>query len=149
MRGTRRLTIALPALLLAAASAAALATVAHARATTPHATTATTVGPGPVAARLTRDGYRLQLTLTPNKPLVAGTVALRLARHGKPVNDARVRITFTMVGMDGLTGRLTQTAAGLYSHRGPILGMSGHWSIRLDITPPHTARFSVSLVDQL
>jgi hypothetical protein len=59
------------------------------------------------------------------------------------VNDARVRITFTMVGMGRLTGLLPQTAAGLYSHPGPILGMSGRWAIRLDITPRHAAQFSV------
>lgn len=149
MRGLRFLTIALAALLLAAVSAAILATVAGARAATHRATTAASVGPGPVATTLTRDGYRLQLALSPNKPLAAGTVSLRLARHDKPVNDARVRITFMMVGMGGLTGRLPQTATGLYSHRGPILGMSGRWSIRLDITPRHAARFSATLVDQV
>ena len=149
MGGPRVRTIALAALLLASASTAVLAKVAGARGATDRATTATSVGPGPVATTLTRDGYRLQLALNPNKPLVAGMVSLRLARHGTPVSNAQVRITFTMVGMGGLTGRLPQTAAGLYNHRGPILGMSGRWNIRLDITPRHAARFSVILVDRL
>lgn len=144
-----RLTIALAGIAVAAASAAALATVSLAGASTHGTSAATTVGPGPVATTLARNGYTLQFALKPNKPTVAGTVSVRLAHNGKPVNHARVRITFTMAGMGGLTGLLPQTATGLYSHPGPILGMSGRWAIRLDVTPRDGARFSVGLVDRL
>jgi hypothetical protein len=151
MSRTRRLTITLAALTLAAAGAAALATETLAGAATHRTSTATTVGPGPVVTTIIRDGYRLQLVLKPNKPLAAGTVSLRLTRTGKLVNHARVRVTFTMLDMDmgGLTGLLPQTGPGRYSHPGPVLGMSGHWGIRIAITPRHARQFSVSLVDRL
>jgi len=42
----------------------------------------------------------LAFLATPNKPLVAGTVSLRLTRTGKFVSHARVRVTFTMLDMD-------------------------------------------------
>lgn len=147
----RRLTLALASLVLASGGGAAAAPgKSHVRATAGHTTTVT-IGPGPVTAALSSHGYRLDLRLRPNRATVAGTIALALTRHGRPVSGARVRLTFTMLDMNmgGLTGLLRQTAPGRYGHTAPVLGMSGRWGLRLTVLPAHAKPFSVDLVDRM
>ncbi len=96
-------------------------------------------------------GYRLELRLVPNRAWVAGTVSLALSRNEKPVTGARVRLTFTMLDMEmgGLAGLLPETAPGRYGHAGPILGMGGRWSLRLDVEPPRARAFRVMVIDRM
>jgi YtkA-like len=146
MNETRRLVVGVAALALAGGLASAAASGAGA---TAHRVTTETVGPGPVTTTVRAHGYRIELALRPNRATVAGRISLALSRNGKPVSGARVRLTFTMLDMGGLTGLLPQTAAGRYGNAGPILGMSGRWGLRFDITPRHVARFSVNIVDRI
>jgi hypothetical protein len=109
------------------------------------------VGPGPVAAALNANGYRVALHWTPNTAFAAGKISIAVTNRGAPVTDAHVRVTFTMLDMkmNGLTGLLPQIAPGTYGHFGPILDMPGHWGIRFNITPPRATPFTVTFTDNV
>lgn len=156
MKHPKRLsTIGAVALVLVAGGALAVATntSGHSNPLVPTAAsnTSVSVGPGPVSTVLHSHRYRLELRLTPNRATAAGTISLKLAKQGRPVNGARVRLTFAMVDMDmgQLTGLLPQTAPGSYDHAGPVLGMGGRWRLRFDVTPRHGKPFSVTVVDRI
>lgn len=108
-------------------------------------------GSRPFATRLVTHGYRLELRVAPNRATVAANAALVLTRRGKPVNGARVRLTYTTLEMEmaSLVRLLPQTAPGRYAAPGPVLGMSGRWGLRVDVAPPSSAPFSVRLVDRV
>lgn len=109
------------------------------------------VGPGPVTTVLSARPFRLELRLTPNRATLRGTISVRLLKGGRPVNGARVKLTFSMLDMDmgRLSGLLPQTASGTYAHAGPVLGMGGHWGLRFDVAPPGAAPFSITVVDRM
>ena len=70
--------------------------------------------------------------------------------QGKPVDGARIRLTFTMLDMDmGSVARvLPQTATGRYEHVGPRL-MFGRWGLCILVRAPHGKAFSVNFVDRV
>src|SRR5262249_31936657 len=45
------------------------------------------VGPGPVTSVVSRNGYRLEFHVDPNRAAVPNTFALRISRDGKPVRN--------------------------------------------------------------
>ena len=57
------------------------------------------VGPGKVAETVHRAGYTLQVLVSPNKAAAPNSFALKLTRHGKPVTNASVTLTFAMLDM--------------------------------------------------
>jgi predicted metal-binding membrane protein len=109
------------------------------------------VGPGPVTRVIRAGGYELELGFSPNRASQAGRLSLRLLNTGRPVNGARIRATFTMLDMDmpGVSIWLRQTGPGAYARRGPVLGMSGRWGLRLAIVPPHGKPLEARIVDRL
>ena len=107
------------------------------------------VGPGPVVAAVKVNGYRVAFRWTPNNAFVAGKISIAVTDRGNPVTGAHVRVTFTMVDMNGLTGLLPAIAPGTYGHFGPILDMPGHWGIRFTITPPRAIPFTATVTDDL
>lgn len=107
------------------------------------------VGPGPVATVLRIPPYQIGVRLTPNQATASGTISLRLFRAGRPISSARVRLTFSMAGMGGVTGLLSLAGPGRYADTGPVLGMSGAWQLRVEITPAHHKAFGFSVVDQI
>jgi hypothetical protein len=109
------------------------------------------VGPGPVTTVLRSRPYQLELRLMPNRAALPGTVSVKLLKAGRPVNGARVKLTFSMLEMDmgQLSGLLPQTAPGRYAHAGPVLGMGGRWGLRFDVAPPGAKPFSVTVVDRI
>jgi copper transport protein len=108
------------------------------------------VGPGPVADVVTKNGYRVELHVDPNRAAAENTFSLHITRDGQPVTGAEVVIGVTMLDMEMGTQSyaLTETSPGVYSHAVPALLMVGHWGLSFDVTPKNGAPFSVLLVDR-
>jgi len=108
------------------------------------------VGPGPVAEVVTKDGYRVELHVDPNRAAAENTFSLRITKGGQPVTGAEVVIGATMLDMEMGTQSyaLTETSPGVYTHAVPALVMVGHWGLSFDVTPKNGAPFSVLLVDR-
>jgi copper transport protein len=107
------------------------------------------VGPGPVASVVNRNGYRLELHVTPNKAAVPNSFALGITRGGKPVRGADVTTTFAMLDMEmgQQAYHLSETAPGVYEHSAPALVMVGHWALAFDIQQPGKQPMDVIIVD--
>jgi copper transport protein len=108
------------------------------------------VGPGPVTSVVTRNGYRLEFHVDPNRAAVPNTFALRLSRNGRPVRAADVTTTFEMLDMEmgQQAYHLAETQPGLYEHLAPALVMVGHWALEFEVQPPGKAPFDVVVVDR-
>jgi copper transport protein len=107
------------------------------------------VGPGRVATTLQKDGYTLQLLVAPNRAAAPNSFALRVSRHGRPVNGADVTVVFSMLDMEmpNQEYRLAETRPGVYSRRAPALVMVGHWGLTFTVTPQRGVPFSALVVD--
>ena len=88
------------------------------------------VGPGPVTNEVSRNGYRLQFHVAPNKAAVPNAFAVRVTRNGKPVRGADVTTSFTMLDMEmgEQAYHLAEISPGVYQHSAPALVMVGHWA---------------------
>jgi copper transport protein len=108
------------------------------------------VGPGRVVEVVNKNGYRLELRVTPNRAAVPNLVSVRIARNGRPVSGAEVVTQFTMLDMEmgSQSYVLKETAPGVYARSAPALVMVGHWGLNFEVTPPGGAPFSVLLVDR-
>ncbi len=109
-----------------------------------------TVGPGPVMTVRRAGRYELSVRVTPNHASSSSVISVKLLKGGRPVSGARVKLTFSMLDMEGmgqLTGLLPQRSAGQYRRTGPVLGMSGRWALKFDVAPPGTTPFKVDLID--
>ncbi|HEY5660633.1 MAG TPA: copper resistance protein CopC [Gaiellaceae bacterium] len=108
------------------------------------------VGPGPIAEVVTKNGYRVELHVSPNRAAAENTFSLRITRGGQPVTGAEVVVGATMLDMEMGTQSyaLTETSPGVYSHAVPALVMVGHWGLSFDVTPKNGSPFSVLLVDR-
>jgi copper transport protein len=108
------------------------------------------VGPGPVTEVVNKNGYRLQLQVTPNRAASVNTFSLRITQGGKPLTHATVVAGFAMLDMEMGTQSYTlpEQAPGLYERVAPALIMVGHWGLSFEVTPPGKAPFTVLLVDR-
>jgi copper transport protein len=109
------------------------------------------VGPGPVAATVTRNGYTLKVLVSPNRAAYPNDFALELSRNAKPVTGATVTVTFAMLDMEMGTQEygLTETKPGIYSRSStPSLVMVGHWGLSFQITPRGGTPFTALVVDR-
>lgn len=108
------------------------------------------VGPGPVLETVNKNGYRLELRVSPNRAAVPNSFSLRITRGGSPVRGAEVVSGFTMLDMEmgSQSYALVETSPGVYSRSVPALVMVGHWGLSLDITPPGKTPFTVLFVDR-
>jgi copper transport protein len=108
------------------------------------------VGPGRVVEVVNKNGYRIEVRVSPNQAAVPNTFSLRITQGGTPVRGAEVVSGFTMLDMEmgSQSYALTETAPGVYSRSVPALVMVGHWGLSFDITPPGKAPFNVLLVDR-
>jgi copper transport protein len=108
------------------------------------------VGPGKVAAAVTRAGYTLQVLVTPNKAAGPNSFGLRLTRAGKPVSGADVTLSFAMLDMEMPTQeyQLAETSPGIYTRKAPALVMVGHWALSFAITPKGGQPFNALVVDR-
>jgi len=110
---------------------------------------AATAGPGPVTAVVARNGYRLEVHVTPNKVAVPDDFALRITRNGAPVRGATVIATFTMLDMEMPTQayRLAERSPGLYEHSTAALVMVGRWGLTFQVEPPGGQPFDIVVLD--
>ncbi|MFL5951232.1 MAG: copper resistance protein CopC [Gaiellaceae bacterium] len=108
------------------------------------------VGPGPVAEVVNKNGYRVELRVSPNRAATENSFSLRITRGGVPVRGAEVVIGATQLDMEMGTQSypLPETAPGVYTHAAPALVMVGHWGLSFDITPNGRPPFSVLVVDR-
>lgn len=108
------------------------------------------VGPGRVAASVSRAGYRLQVLVAPNKAAAPDDFALRITRGGAPVRGATVTLAFNHLQMEmpQQTYALREVAPGVYRRSAPALIMVGPWSLAFSIAPPGAPPFNALIVDQ-
>jgi copper transport protein len=108
------------------------------------------VGPGPVTEVVNKNGYRIELRVTPNRAAAPNTFALRITKDSVPVRHSNVIAGFAMLDMEmGTQTRvLPERAPGLYELSTPALVMVGHWGLSFEITPPGKPPFTVVFVDR-
>ena len=101
-------------------------------------------GPGPVTTVVNRNGYRLEIRVTPNRAAAQNTFSVRITRGGAPVRGADVLATFTMLDMEmpAQSYRLAETAPGVYERAAPALVMVGHWGLTFQVQPQGRAPFT-------
>ena len=94
---------------------------------------------------VTRNGYRIELRVAPNRAAAPNTFAIRVTKDGKPVRNASVIAGFAMLDMEMGTQSsvLPERAPGLYERTAPALVMVGHWGLSFEITPPGQQPFTV------
>jgi copper transport protein len=85
----------------------------------------------------------------PNRAAAPNAFALRLTRHGKPVDHADITLTFAMLDMQMPTQeyQLAETAPGIYTRKAPALVMVGHWGLSFSVTPKGGQPFTALVVD--
>jgi copper transport protein len=108
------------------------------------------VGPGPVTSIVSKNGYRFEFHVRPNKAAVPNSFAVRITRDGQPVRGADVTTTFAMLDMEmgQQAYHFAETAPGVYEHSAPALVMAGHWALSFEIQPPGKQAFDVVLIDK-
>jgi copper transport protein len=110
---------------------------------------AATAGPGPVTEVVERNGYRVDVRVSPNKVAVPDSYVLRLTRNGTPVRGATVIATFTMLDMEMPTQayRLSERSPGVYEHSSEALVMVGRWGLTFQVQPAGAHPFDVVILD--
>jgi copper transport protein len=110
---------------------------------------AATAGPGPVTEVVERNGYRIDVRVTPNKVAVPDDYVVRLTRNGAPVRGATVIATFAMLDMEMPTQayRLTERSPGVYAHSSEALVMVGRWGLTFQVQPAGAQPFDVVILD--
>jgi copper transport protein len=108
------------------------------------------VGPGRVAATVNRAGYRLQVTVTPNKAAAPDTFQLRITKGGAPVRGATVTLLFNHLEMQMPQQQysLREVRPGVYSRGAPALIMVGKWGLTFQVAPRGAPPFTALIVDQ-
>ena len=108
-----------------------------------------TVGPGPVAESVERNGYTLKLGVAPNKAAANNRFDVTLTKDGRPVEGAALTAGFAMLDMEmgRQAYRLPETAPGRYGREAPALVMVGRWGLTFEVEPPGAKPFSVTILD--
>ncbi len=107
------------------------------------------VGPGPVKSTLESGPYRVTVNVSPNRAAVPNSFSIRVTKDGKPVRGANVTARFTMLDMEmsQLAYHLPERSPGVFGRSAPALVMVGRWGLGLEIVPPGSTPFNVTLVD--
>ena len=108
------------------------------------------VGPGRVAKTVKRNGYVLQVLVSPNRAAAPDSFALRITKNGQPVRGANVTLTFnhTEMQMPQQEYQLKETQPGVYSRAAPALVMVGKWALGFQIAPSGGPSFTALILDQ-
>jgi copper transport protein len=103
-----------------------------------------------VTESVDRNGYHLELHVSPNKAAAPNTFSLQIRKNGKPVSHATVIAGFSMLDMEMGTQSYTlpEHGPGLYGRSSPALVMVGHWGLSFEITPPGQQPFTIVFVDR-
>lgn len=109
-----------------------------------------TIGPGDAHVVVRKAGYRVEISISPNRgALIPSTFVVGVTRGGEPV-DGTVTARFAMVAMPmpALSLRLRRVASGRFSAHATKLTMPGRWQITFRLVPRATATpVDVVLVD--
>lgn len=118
----------------------------------PAAAPVSRVGPGAVNTTVTLAGYSVGVRITSNLVSRSQVVTLGLTRSGRPVDGARVTLSYSMPSMNMpsvLNRTLTGAGSGVYhSSPAPALQMPGDWLLRFRIVPAHGRPLAVALADR-
>jgi copper transport protein len=108
------------------------------------------VGPGRVAETVHRNGYTLEVLVSPNKAAAPDSFALRLLKNGAPVRGASITLAFNHLEMQmpQQQYQLRETQPGVYSRSAPALIMVGRWGLTFNVAPPGAPSFNALIVDQ-
>ena len=108
-----------------------------------------TAGPGPVTEVVERNGYKVDVRVSPNKVAVPDEYTVRLTRNGAPVQGATIIATFTMLDMEMPTQayRLAERSPGVYAHSSEALVMVGRWGLTFQVQPAGAQPFDVVILD--
>ena len=108
------------------------------------------VGPGRVAQTVRRNGYVLQVLVSPNKAAAPDAFALRITRGGHPVRGANVTLAFNHLEMQmpQQEYQLKETQPGLYTRTAPALVMVGKWGLSFTVTPRNGPPLTALVVDE-
>ncbi len=108
------------------------------------------VGPGRVAETVRRNGYVLQVLVSPNKAAAPDAFALRITRGGQPVRGANVTLAFNHLEMQmpQQEYQLKETQPGLYTRTAPALVMVGKWGLSFTVTPRSGPPLTALVVDE-
>ena len=119
----------------------------------PAAAPVTQVGPGPVDTTVTLADYSVGVRITSNLAARPQVVTLHLTHAGRPVDGARVALSYSMPSMNMpsvLTRTLAGSGAGVYhSSPAPAVEMPGDWLLSFRIVPAHGRPLAVALTDRL
>ncbi len=108
------------------------------------------VGPGTVARTVTRDGYKLELLVTPNRAASPDVFTLHVSKNGQPVTDANATLTFAMTTMEmpQQEYQLAEIHPGVYRRSALALVMVGVWGLTFHVTPKNGPPVSVLILDE-
>ncbi len=108
------------------------------------------VGPGRVVQTVQHGGYKLDISISPNRAASPSQFSVTITKDGKPVTGATVIAHFAMLDMEmgQQAYTLTENPPGTYSRSAPALVMAGHWGLSFDVEPTGAAPFTVILVDK-
>jgi predicted metal-binding membrane protein len=121
-------------------------------------TGAAAAGPGAVTVGLTAapavmrsGGYRVELTIEPNRRGVRNELVLRATKRGRLLRDADLQASFEMLSMSMGIQRysLVERRPGVYSLAASPFAMPGDWGIGIEVTPHRGAPVSFRLVDRV
>ena len=113
-----------------------------------------TPAPAPPATKFVvdREGYSVQVKVSPNLASRPNRLLVTVTRHGQPVKVDRVGASFSMPAMNmwnALTSSLRSAQHGGYAGTEPVLGMAGLWQLRFTVVGPGGRRFTAAIDDRL
>lgn len=109
------------------------------------------VGPKPGQVVVRHGANAITLRVTPNSSQRWNTFTVTATTGGVKVRRARVRLTFSMVGMDMGTMRfaMKEIRPAMYRYVGPGLLMSGIWHLHVDVAPRRGRPFVADIRDDV
>jgi hypothetical protein len=107
------------------------------------------LGPGPILYRHQIASDHLILRDSANRASHPGLISVQLSRHDRPLNDARLTVTYHSLDMHMPNQTLTlhNRGQGQYNRTGPRLSMGGRWQIRVSIHPRSGPALQLSMTD--
>jgi copper transport protein len=102
-----------------------------------------------VVSTVRKNGYALEIRVSPNRAAIPNDFAVRLTRGGQRVRGADIVVRFTMLDMEmgQQAYRLRESSPGVYTHAAPALVMVGHWGLSYNVQPAGRPPFDVQFVD--
>jgi hypothetical protein len=110
------------------------------------------VGTGELKVQVGARSSRIALRVSPDRARVRNALSVRVTQRGRPLNGARVTVTFSMPAMDMwrvFTSQLSPTRNGTYAATEPVLGMAGTWRLNVHVTTLDLRSTSFAVNDRM